>query len=196
MGDATNKPRLQPTGTDVEAVRRRGTIHSAIGFGLLCTAGVGLWMDVSWLAQPFYAWVWWGYILILDGYSARKRGDSLLTTRLKFFFPICLWSITFWFFFELINARIQNWYYVGVPMQGSVFTGALFAMIAFATVFMGIFQTVDMGVGASWLMGSVPPPGGAHWHGCHHITWKHDKHNHNWEARTVARRSSSQDTST
>jgi len=104
---------------------------------------VGLWQDVEWLAQPFYAWAWGGYILVADGFAAGKRGDSLLTRRWRYCVPICIWSITFWFFFELINARIQNWYYVGVFPYDQWLAGSIFTVAAFATVFMGIFQTID-----------------------------------------------------
>jgi len=141
---------MRPTPVAAPFLRRKGVVHSFVGLLLLCVAVVGLWQDIAWLAQPFYAWVWWGYILLLDGYSACKRGSSLLTTRLDHFLPICIWSVTFWFFFELINARIQNWYYVGVFPLNSSLVGALFAIVAFATVFMGIFQTVDALNATGW----------------------------------------------
>jgi len=124
-------------------MRRQGWWHVGAGVTLLALAVTGLVRDLAWLAQPFYAWVWWGYILLLDGYCAIKQGDSLLTTRRRFFIPICIWSVTFWFLFELINARIQNWYYVGVFPLDSYVAGPVFAVTAFATVFMGIFQTMD-----------------------------------------------------
>jgi hypothetical protein len=124
-------------------VRRQGVVHAVTGALLLIVAIVGLWNDIEWLAQPFYAWAWWGYILLLDGYCACKRRNSLLSTRRRFVLPICIWSVTFWFFFELINARIQNWYYVGVFPLDAWFSGSVFAVAAFATVFMGIFETID-----------------------------------------------------
>ncbi|MEM7014145.1 MAG: hypothetical protein AAF585_22015, partial [Verrucomicrobiota bacterium] len=110
---------------------------------LLTIAVIGLKRDISWIAQPFYAWVWWGYIFVLDGFCAWKRADSLLTRRIHFLFPIAIWSTTFWFFFELLNARMQNWYYVGVYPDAQVGVTGVFAFLAFATVFMGIFQTYD-----------------------------------------------------
>lgn len=122
----------------------RGAIHVIAGFLLGCISIFGLWKDIAWVAQPFYVWAWWGYILLLDGIAVLLRNDSLLTRRLCFFFPICIWSNTFWFFFELINARIKNWYYVGVFPQTDFVYGAVFTILAFSTVFMGIFQTYDV----------------------------------------------------
>jgi hypothetical protein len=106
----------------------------------------GLWKDVGWIAQPFYAYAWWGYIFILDGFCALKRGHSLFTKRRQHVPLILLWSTTFWFFFELLNARFQNWYYVGVFNPRSLLEtlgcGA-FAIACFSTVFMGLFETYE-----------------------------------------------------
>ena len=106
----------------------------------------GLYLDIGFIAQPFYAWAWWSYIFLLDGFVRRKRGSSLLTTRRHHLPSILLWSITFWYFFELLNLRYQNWYYVGVFGIGSVadmLAGVVFGTAAFATVFTGLFETYD-----------------------------------------------------
>ena len=104
----------------------------------------GLYYDVGFIAQPFYAWAWWSYIFLLDGFVHWRRGSSLLTTRKKLLPSILLWSITFWYFFELLNLRFQNWYYVGVFGIGSaadLLAGIAFGTAAFATVFTGLFET-------------------------------------------------------
>ena len=120
-------------------VLRLGALGLAISFW-------GLFHDIGLIAQPFYAWAWWSYIFLLDGLVSRRRGSSLLTTRRTCLPSILLWSITFWYFFELLNLRYQNWYYVGVFGIGSVADlagGTVFGMAAFATVFMGLFETYD-----------------------------------------------------
>ena len=38
------------------SVRRRGIAHGLAGLLMLLLAILGLWKDVAWLAQPFYAW--------------------------------------------------------------------------------------------------------------------------------------------
>ena len=130
----------------VEATRRLGIVFFLLGFAIFLTGIWGLWHDVAWIAQPFYAYGWWGYIFMLDGLVAIKRSSSLFTCRRKHVFPIALWSISFWFFFELLNLRYQNWYYVGVfnvdTPQGMAVSG-LFVLLCFSTVFIGIFQTYE-----------------------------------------------------
>jgi hypothetical protein len=101
----------------------------------------GLWKDVELIAQPFYAYAWWGYIFILDGWIAWKCGNSLLTRRRKHVLPMLIWSVTFWYFFELLNLRYQNWYYVGVYKDHTV--GFLFSLVCFSTVLIGMFETYE-----------------------------------------------------
>jgi hypothetical protein len=116
------------------------------GVSLLAFAWYGLWEDWEWVAQPFYAYVWWGYVIILDGLCVFKRGRSLLSSRRKLLVPMLFWSTSFWTFFELLNIRFQNWYYVGVdPIASFVdaFTSLAFIVLAFGTVFVGIFETIE-----------------------------------------------------
>jgi hypothetical protein len=111
--------------------------------------GVALWglvEDVGFIAQPFYAYAWWSTIFALDGLSAVRRKSSILTTRRDLLFPLLVWSVTFWFLFELLNLRFQNWYYVGVfrlESGADLVKGSLFGVVAFATVFLGIFEILD-----------------------------------------------------
>jgi Domain of unknown function (DUF4332) len=112
----------------------------------LSVAFWGLSEDIGFIAQPFYAYAWWSYIVLLDGIAFLKRRSSLLTTRRRLLLPVLVWSVTFWFGFELLNLRYQNWYYVGVFARGSgadLILGPLFGIVSFATVFIGLFETYD-----------------------------------------------------
>lgn len=127
--------------------RRPASSLIALGVAGFTLAFWGLKRDVGWLAQPFYAYAWWSYIAIVDGVVALTRGGSLLTTRRRLLPALLLWSVSFWFLFELLNMRFQNWYYVGVwsarsPVELAL-TG-LFAFVCFATVFVGLFETFDL----------------------------------------------------
>ena len=140
-----------------KGVVRGGTALIGAGALLLTAAIVGLWQDVRWLSQPFYAFAWWGYILIADGLCAAIRNDSLLTTRRRWAAVLAVGSVTFWFCFEALNLRFRNWYYVEVfPVHNLVecLPAGLFAVVSFATVFLGIFESFELfgafGLFAQW----------------------------------------------
>lgn len=114
------------------------------GLAGLALAFWGLARDIGAIAQPFYAYAWWSLILTLDGFTQLRRGSSILTTRRMLFLPLVVWSVTFWFTFELLNLKYQNWYYVGVFAADStadLVAGPLFGILSFATVFLGLFET-------------------------------------------------------
>src|SRR3990172_10180857 len=91
-------------------------VSGLLGLGV---AFWGLFHDVGFIAQPFYACAWWSTILALDGLAALRRRSSILASRRALLPPLLVWSVTFWFLFELLNLRFQNWYYVGVFSLGS-----------------------------------------------------------------------------
>lgn len=149
---------------------RTGALQTIAGIALLLLAFVGLAHDVEWIARPFYTWAWWGWILLLDGYCARRRGRSLLTTGRHLVLPIAIASVTFWFAFEGLNLRFRNWYYVGcyrLDTWVDVAACGLFVVSAFATVFVGIFETVDAlgaaGLWRGWKGRARRCPGWASW---------------------------------
>jgi hypothetical protein len=118
-------------------------VSGLLGLGV---AFWGLFHDIGFIAQPFYACAWWSTILALDGLTALRRKSSILTSRRELLFPLLVWSVTFWFLFELLNLRFQNWYYVGVFARGrdvDLVKSSIFGIVSFATVFLGIFETFD-----------------------------------------------------
>ena len=137
--------------------RKIGLLFMVLGLAVFGLAVWGLWHDVEWLAQPFYAYAWWSYILFLDGFCVLRRGHSLITRRPRLVLLLCLWSTTFWFFFEFLNLRFQNWYYVEVFRVTSyvgLFGCGLFAIICFSTIFVGLFEMCEalaaMGLWRNW----------------------------------------------
>ncbi|MCG3198707.1 MAG: hypothetical protein GHCLOJNM_03211 [bacterium] len=130
-----------PSSFELARNRRRGKILAVVGTLLFGVGVWGLWMDLEWIAQPFYAYAWWGYILVLDGFVALRRGHSLFTARRKHLIPVLIGSVTFWYFFELLNLRFKNWYYVGV--YESPVIGYPFSLVCFSTVLIGMFETFE-----------------------------------------------------
>ena len=90
------------------------------------------------VATHFYLVAWCGLIFSLDRVIRRVEGRSLIARcRLPGFGLVVLWSAVVWFFFELLNFRLQNWYYVFVSDVAAVRLVGTF--LAFGTVFPGIF---------------------------------------------------------
>jgi hypothetical protein len=113
---------------------------------------LGLPLSHYWLAakiEPFYSsiycFLWWSYIFAADFAVCKLRGTSLLRDRPKEFLFLSLWSVPVWLLFELVNLRIQNWYYVMAPW--SLSAGMFFLVLAFGTVLPGIFETMELVVG-------------------------------------------------
>lgn len=93
-------------------------------------------------ASWFYVFAWWSYILLLDGWVHLRRGSSMLLSRPRAFLALLPWSCAFWLFFEVVNWRLANWYYVGLPAVPLARGAGIF--ISFATVLPGILETADL----------------------------------------------------
>jgi hypothetical protein len=89
-----------------------------------------------------YAMLWWSLIFVLDGIVYRLRRRSILHDRPFEFFLLALWSVPFWFFFELWNLKLNNWFYVQAPRGYG--TAMLFMIVSFATVLPGLFEMTEL----------------------------------------------------
>lgn len=69
--------------------------------------------------EPFATWhyvfAWYGTLLALDGAHRLLTRRFFLLTRPAFLVTSLGWSVPVWLFFELLNLRLRNWYYVFVP---------------------------------------------------------------------------------
>jgi predicted flap endonuclease-1-like 5' DNA nuclease len=91
--------------------------------------------------EPFATWyypfAWYGTLLLLEGALALRRGRFLLLDRPAHLVSLLAWSAAAWLFFELLNLRLQNWYYVFVPGHPVARWAGI--LLSFATVFPAIF---------------------------------------------------------
>ncbi|MFW6303349.1 MAG: hypothetical protein ACOC2L_01895, partial [Candidatus Sumerlaeota bacterium] len=96
--------------------------------------------------EPFYTsvytFLWWPGIFVIDRAVWRLRGSSLLYDRPGEFLLLALWSTPAWLLFEAVNFRLENWYYVQVPIHLS--DGGPFLALAFATVLPGVFELMEL----------------------------------------------------
>ena len=100
----------------------------------------------------FYLCAWYGIIWTLDRLIEWREGRSLIARCGPAFLLILFWSAVVWYAFELINFRLQNWYYIFVLDHPVLQT--LNAFFSFATVFPGLlwleYYLALRGVAAGW----------------------------------------------
>lgn len=85
----------------------------------------------------FYVSCWWSYIIFLESVLLRRNGQyTFLNKDLPFFI---LLSCAFWCCFELINLRLENWFYVCLP--GNFFIRYVNYLLAYGTVIPAITLT-------------------------------------------------------
>ena len=88
-------------------------------------------------ANFFYVCAWYGLIITFDRLIHRRQGRSLIGRCGPAFLLLLFWSAVSWYFFELLNFRLQNWYYIFVIDDAMLRSFSTF--FSFATVFPGIF---------------------------------------------------------
>jgi len=122
---------------------------AAVAAGLLSLAGATVGLNLG--IEPFTAWyyqfAWYSLLLALDGLvaltgAAGHRGEFLLLSRRSHLASVLGWSAAIWFFYELWNLRLQNWYYVNLPHNAGVRWSA--NAIAFATVLPALFLVATL----------------------------------------------------
>ena len=117
----------------------------------LAWAGLGLAVAVfavgsvglSLGAEPFLTWrycfTWWPYILAVESLLALAGGPSDLFEEPGRFLILLPLSLTVWLVFEVLNFRLNNWSYMGLP-QDRLWRWLGYAA-SYATVLPGLFST-------------------------------------------------------
>jgi hypothetical protein len=101
--------------------------HQVVGHIVL---GLLAFLTSQWLGmvnkiEPFHTYLylfsWWPFIWVLDRILVLRTRKSpifgspsrwKLTKEFKFMMMV---SVTLWLFFEIMNFRLQNWCYIGIP---------------------------------------------------------------------------------
>lgn len=88
----------------------------------------------------FYLAAWWSYIIFIDGILAtRTKGFITLNKTLP---VVIIISSAFWCIFELINLRIENWFYINLPTND--FQRWIGYLLAYGTVIPAIYLTKEL----------------------------------------------------
>jgi hypothetical protein len=123
-------------------MERRFPLHGIVGILLLVFSEILQFKKV----EPFYSWfycfAWWSYILTIDAFIYRIKGNSLIMSRTREFLLMIPWSIFIWLIFEAANLSLKNWYYINLP--ASLLERWLGYAVAYGTVLPGLFETTEL----------------------------------------------------
>jgi transcriptional regulator with XRE-family HTH domain len=122
-------------------VNRRLPWYGWAGLLTLLVGEAGLFLGLVPVQIMFYCIAWWSYIFLVDAFVWRRRGFSLVRSRPWEFWFLAFWSVPIWNLFEVFNFRLQNWFYINVPLDETV--GLILNVTSYATVLLGIFETYD-----------------------------------------------------
>jgi hypothetical protein len=120
----------------------------------LVLAELLMFRGVRLIAIYFTPIAWTCYILLADAAVLAIRGRSRLHDESRAFVWTALLSIPLWTIFELYNLRLQNWTYVGVPIEWPL--ALLGYCWSFATITPGIFETADLIEAFGWFKPANP----------------------------------------
>ena len=115
----------------------RNALLLAAGPAFIATCFALMLQRLEPFADHFYLFAWYGLIFTFDRLIAARQGRSLIARCGAGFWLLLIWSAATWYFFELVNLRLQNWYYVFVTDRA--LNRVLGTFFAFATVFPGMF---------------------------------------------------------
>ncbi len=125
--------------------------------GLVALAGAEwlMFRGVEPVAIYFTPIAWTAYILLADAAVFAVTGRSRLRDAPREFAGVALLSIPLWLIFEAYNLRLENWAYVGLPMNW--LASRLGYAWSFATITPAIFVTADMVESFAWFARPAKP---------------------------------------
>jgi hypothetical protein len=94
------------------------------------------------VGEWIYPIAWWSYVLAVDGYLYRRRGNSLILSRTREFAFLMPASVVVWLLFEWFNLRLENWRYLEVIDVPWIRWPGYF--LCFGTVLPALFETVEL----------------------------------------------------
>jgi hypothetical protein len=121
-----------------------------IGLALIALAWPANWLVPGLRTQVFFFPLWLGYVLFLDGWTARRDGESLATRAPRGFWLLFLVSVPMWWAFEAANQRLANWEYLGREHFGDL-EYALLCSLSFSTVVPAVLVSARWARGLAWI---------------------------------------------
>lgn len=126
-------------------VRGRFPVWGRLGLILTILSWICAWGQFDLLgAARLHTFVplWIGFILTMDGLVFRRTGQSLFSKRRAAFFALFPASALSWWYFELLNRFVQNWWYPDRIDFGPAHY-LIYSSLCFSTVLPAIFETFE-----------------------------------------------------
>ena len=130
--------------------RTRMPARGWLGLALVAVCWPANWLLPGLRTQFFFFPLWLGYVLLLDGWTARRDGASLWTRAPRAFVALFLLSIPLWWAFEAANEVLANWVYLGREHFGDL-EYALLSSLAFSTVVPAVLVSAEWARGLAWI---------------------------------------------
>ena len=121
-------------------------LHGWFGLALVSAAWICAWGRFplpDFIARHTFFLLWLGFIFTVDGLVFRRQGHSLFATRRRVFLALFPVSALSWWYFELLNRIVQNWWYL-IPMKFGPAHYILYSTLCFSTVIPAIFEVRDL----------------------------------------------------
>lgn len=117
---------------------RQGAARLVLALGLAVFAGATAGMALR--LEPFHTWyflfAWWPFIAVGEASLLLMGGYAEPFERPGRFAALCAASTLLWLAYEVLNFRLGNWHYIGVPRETALRWTAYAA--SFATVLPGL----------------------------------------------------------
>lgn len=129
---------------------RKWPVHGWIGLALIL-----VFWPLNWLLPGLRsAWgffpMWVGYCLTIDALVFIRKGSSMFTRNSRAYIVLFIISAPSWWIFELLNLRVQNWFYEGREFFTD-FQYFIISTICFSTVIPAVFGTAEFVGTFKWI---------------------------------------------
>jgi hypothetical protein len=113
--------------------------HGFAGIVMILFAELVMLLKIEPFASWYFPVIWIGFILTVDAIVFSIKKDSMFVNRPQKLCLLYLLSVILWWFFEILNIYIKNWYYVNAPAPAW-----LFASLSFGTVIPAVFEVKEL----------------------------------------------------
>ena len=121
--------------------------HGYLGLLSVLVGWVTEWLPTHPLSSGSFILLWVGFIFVVDGLVAVRRGTSLMLARPRKFAQLFLFSIPIWWLFEFLNNRVQNWHYILDHPYGLTWSPLgynIMATLCFCTVLPAVLEVASL----------------------------------------------------